>query len=483
LKIQLHNIHAIVKEATEEERLWLANYLSFDDASSRFKTGNKGKAAKMRLFNRYHNTFPAGLYGLVRRGVLRKQFTLELDDKRVAPVAFNPGADLDWLRWYQLEGVDAVVQEITGIVQAPTGSGKTEIAIALTQALPCLWLFLVHRKTLVNQAANRFELRTGNCAMVFGADGMHWWDRKDADFAAQLTAQFGAGSRLIVATFQTFVSALKRGDRAAETILDAAEGLIVDESHVLPADTFYKVAQATKNAYWRVGLSGTPLARGDRRSVKAVAALGPVIHRIKSSTLIAEGVLAEPLITMVPVEQYSAKPTYQGIYGELVVRSTVRHQAVVDSVTKASKPCMVFVKQINHGNEIKKRLEKAGFNTDFVSGKESEYRREAMKTKLERGDTDVLVASVVFQEGVDIPNLQSVVMAHGGKSIIATLQRIGRGMRTDGGRKSTFEVWDIHDQGCSMLEKHSRVRRRAYEREGYKVNIHPHVYRKAPNVA
>jgi superfamily II DNA or RNA helicase len=477
MKIQLHNLYAKLESATEEERLWLAKYLSFEDASSRYKTGNRGKATKMRLFNRYHNTFPSGLYGLVRRGVIRKEWDLELDDRRVLTSTVDPSPDLSWLRWYQKEAVEAVLDETRGIIQAPTGSGKTECAVGLTQAVPCLWLFLVHRTTLVNQAAERFERRTGAPAFIYGNNKLPFHD-PDQLFAAQLVAEFGTGCRFVVATFQTFYQGLQRGDPKVEQILSEAEGIIVDESHTLPADTFYKVAQATPNAYWRVGLSGTPLARGDRRSVKSVAALGPVIYRIKTETLIDEGVLAAPEIRMVPVEQYSTKPTYQGIYGELVVRSTTRHKAIVDSVTQSAKPCMVFVKQLNHGNELKKRLLKSGFNVDFVSEKEPEAKRERMKTKLERGDLDVLIASVVFQEGVDIPNLASVVMAHGGRSIIATLQRIGRGMRTDDGRKSTFEVWDIFDCGCSMLEKHSKVRKRAYERESFEVEVLDTVYRK-----
>jgi len=63
------------------------------------------------------------------------------------------------------------------------------------------------------------------------------------------------------------------------------------------------------------------------------------------------------------------------------------------------------------------------------------------------------------------------VIASGGKSVIAALQRIGRGMRTNNGAKSTFKVYDILDLGVPSLEKHSRRRMNTYVRESYETVI------------
>lgn len=462
MKIELHNIKAIVTESTEEERVWLSKFLSFPDYSTWHKSGGKSSTpAKFKLFNKYQNSFPAGLCEIVGRGALKNKFTFELDDQRKAPCQEDPLADLDWLRWYQLESIATIVKETRGIIHAPTGSGKGEILIGLVKALPCLWIFLVHRQNLVDDIAARYRKHTG-LEPIFYENGM----------AIPKTG-------LVLVTFQQLDAALKQCHKTAEDLLAAAEGLIVDECHIQSADSFYKVTQLTANAYYRVGLSGTPLARGDRRSVKAVGALGEVVYRIKIRTLIDEGVLAEPIIYMTRVEQYSARSTYQGVYGELVVSSNIRNQAVADMAADSKKPSMVFVKQDKHGIDIKERLIKMGFNVDFVSGKvKSIKKRESMKSSLEQGDLDILVASVVFQEGVDIPNLESVVLGHGGRSIIATMQRIGRGMRNNGGKKKTFEVWDIYDEGCSTLEKHSRARRATYLRETFKVTVLPSVYQK-----
>jgi len=245
------------------------------------------------------------------------------------------------------------------------------------------------------------------------------------------------------------------------------DGRVVHNCHCLPADSFWRVVMQAKRAYYRVGLSGTPLARGDRRSVLAIAALGPVVYRLRPDVLIEAGVLAKPRIVLLKVEQESSKPTWQGVYGECIVRSRTRNEAVVEAVKAATKPCLLFVKEVAHGRELEKRLGRAGLKSAFVWGRHSDEWRRTAIDQLVRGAIDVLVTSVIMQEGTDIPSLESVVVASGGKSAIAALQRIGRGMRSDGGRKATFEVFDFEDVGHRWLERHTKERLRAYRSEGF----------------
>ena len=99
-------------------------------------------------------------------------------------------------------------------------------------------------------------------------------------------------------------------------------------------------------------------------------------------------------------------------------------------------------------------------------------RRAAIR-RLVHGDTDILIANVIFQEGIDIPELQSVVIAAGGKSTIAILQDVGRGMRkytAEGAvAKSAFQVFDFADRGSAVLARHTRGRLEAYAVEKYPV--------------
>ena len=123
-----------------------------------------------------------------------------------------------------------------------------------------------------------------------------------------------------------------------------------------------------------------------------------------------------------------------------------------------------------HGQSLKSMLAVKGLTCDFVNGKHQVADRTKFVDSLTEGTADILIASKVFQEGIDIPKLETVVIASGGKSVIAILQKIGRGMRVTA-TKNTFEVHDIRDVGNKWLENHAKSRIKSYEREGHTVTI------------
>jgi len=458
MKLQINNLRTVV-EASDFESDWLFDYLAFDNPSARFYK-RKVADTKTRLFNRITRSFPSGFVELVENAAPQSGFDVEIEDERQQPIARDKSADLSWLRDYQLRGVQIAAKKARGILWLPTGAGKTELAVGLATAFPCRWTFLVHRASLMQQAAERYERRTGAPA-----------------------GRIGEGNeqieRFTVATFQTLFAKIKNAsartkDQKIARLLDLivrTEGLIVDESHVLPANSFYRVVMKMRNAYWRIGISGTPLARGDRRSLVAVGALGPVIYRVKPELLIARGLLARPDIRMLKIPTPSSKPTFQGVYGEGIVRNTPRNNMVVAAAKASAKPALIFVKEIKHGKAILDRLTRAGIAAEFVWGNTITPSRMNSVKRLTRGEIDVLICSVIFQEGVDIPELKSVIIATAGKSVIAAIQRVGRGMRMSANKGGKFEVWDFYDMGNRMLERHAKERMRAYEREGYTVKV------------
>jgi superfamily II DNA or RNA helicase len=334
-------------------------------------------------------------------------------------------------------------------------SGKTEIFCGLCKALPCHWLFVVHRADLMYQAAKRWELRGGHAPGVCG-DSTWTPDPK---------------RRLTVATFQTLARGLAKKDPKVLALLHDAEGLCVDECHTAPAQEFGKVIAETRRAYWRVGLSGTPLDRSDKRAIFAIGGLGPVIFRVSPQQLIDLGILARPIIRAVTLTQDHPAKGWQAAYKHLITQSHVRNAIIVDIVKIAAKPSFVFVKGVEHGKLLTKALLASGIRTEFVWGQKStDVRAQAIKD-LQYGNVDVVVCSVIFQEGIDVPELASVVNAAGMKSAIAALQRIGRGMRSNRGKKKDFEVWEIRDRGNKHMMAHARERLNAYKRDGHTFEI------------
>lgn len=456
MRIGFHNVRSVVRESTPTELAWLNDYLTYSDARARFS--RPGSDGKVRLLNQFDQSFPSGFIRGIRHAATEDGFTVFVDDERRKEHAPDDGESIDWLRDYQREAVDKAIAAERGILWMPTGAGKTEVAAALAKKIRCRWLFVVPQADLLYQTADRFTLRTNEKAGIVG-DG-EWREE-----------------RFTVATFQTLAAAIAgrsslEKQQAAADLLGSVRGIIVDECHTLPADNVLAVVSKTRNAYWRFGLSGTPLARGDRKSLLAIGALGGIIHRIKPEVLIEAGALSRPTIRVVPVVQATTKPTWQGAYTELVVRSKQRNQTVVNMAVASQKPAFVFVQHVKHGKILKTMLDAAGLRCDFVWGAHETWLRGKVLERLQSNKLDVVVCSSVFQQAIDVPKLRSVINAAGGASVIATIQRIGRGTRVTED-KTTFEVWDIVDRGNRWLERHSRERINAYEGEGYTVDTAP----------
>lgn len=452
MHLKIGNVSTKVESASQEEIDWLMVSLSYKDSSSFFR---RGKKKFINLFSLWDLTFPSGLASVVLREARKKGFSATFTDMRTCPTSPDPMADLAWLRDYQKDAVETVVKKTRGILWHCTGAGKTETVVGLTRRLPCRWVLLVNSSTLMHNAAERWERRhlehTGQHVKA-GRCGDGIWEISDTFTAA---------------TFQTVARSL---DGKGKELMEAADGLMIDECHTLPAESFYRTVGKATNAYYRVGFSGTPLARGDKKSIFLVGAIGSVIHRVKPETLISRGLLARPTINLVTVKQESTKDTWQKVYKELIVDSSKRNAEVTRLAMTCEKPAIVFVKEIAHGNNVKKALEKARVKTKFIHGSHSTAQRDAAVERLVRGDLDVLVVSTIFDVGVDIPELRTLINAAGGKSAIAAIQKVGRGMRKAEG-KTEVKVYDFNDEGNNWLERHTRQRIKSYVTEGYKTVV------------
>lgn len=540
MRIEFDNVVARAIDLSPPEESWLWSFLSFANARSRFD--GKGR---FRVFDLQTHTFPTGLIGTVvrehqRLGKLaqipagakedlvdekkfrprwRDSSKIEVVDKREKPC--DPNLDLDrlaWLYWFQRDAVKAVCRIHRGVVKAPTGSGKTEIAVGIVLSIPCRWLLLAHRAQLMNNAAERFIKRERErIEREFAAlehhetgapDPPEVFARMRDDLEWELeelhVGRFGDSiddvapdDRFICATFQTVADSLK--GRGGE-LVRSAQGVIIDECHVQAATSFFGVTQAAVNAFYRIGLSGTPFNRGDQKNMLTRGALGKLVYRIKAATLIDEGILARPIIRMVEHDTSPDLPSrdeckmcegkgevladfenvmvacgrcggsglarqkWATVYRHAVVKSKRRNKMLVDVAKKAAKPCMLFVDKTDHGKALKQLIEKAGLNVRFVWGAKSTKQREQALADLARGHLDVLIATKIMQEGVDLPSLASMINGGAGKSGIKILQEMGRALRATKTKK-TCEIWDVFDVGSESFRRQSNARKKHMREE------------------
>lgn len=472
--IELNNLEARAVQATDEDRVWLHHVLAYTDEKSKFTRKRDGSvkvgAAKQISLLAFDDTFPTGLVRKVKRNAIKQGKVVRVVDKRTPPCepltwAEATGTDDPWLYDFQREAVETALRRTRGILNVPTGGGKTEIAVGLAMRLgQTNTLFIAPETDLMHNAARRWEKRT---QLTAGRIGDGWMSLEDGFTAA---------------TFQTLAARMSK-DAKLRRYLSTVGCMIIDEVHTLPADTFYGVAQAI-DCYYRIGVSGTPLQRGDKKSLYSIAATGSIIYKVDTQLLIDRGFISRPHIRMVPFEQSGNASTWQRCEKENIVESAKRNTLVTRLASYAPKPGLVFVKLKKHGLALTKMLNAAGVKAEFVWGEKNTSQRDDAIRRLTDGELDVIVCSVVFQTGTDIPELRSLVIACGGKSEIATLQRIGRGMRvirhpiTGKVLKDEFHVFDVYDRepkqhvgltGNRWSARHAHERFKAYTKVGHEV--------------
>ena len=86
------------------------------------------------------------------------------------------------------------------------------------------------------------------------------------------------------------------------------------------------------------------------------------------------------------------------------------------------------------------------------------------------GNIQVLIASKIFDQGIDIPELDALILAGSGKSSGRALQRIGRVIRKSPGKKKAIVV-EFFDN-CKYLRDHSEARIKVYKSEpGFNIKM------------
>lgn len=463
---ELGNVHArLVGQGGDftEVREFLHDYLSYEPVGARYARRYTNWDGVKRIFSLRTHKFPAGYLPSVIRVLHEEGFVAGATvDQRIKPAA--PTCSIQDLgAWwdapkdstspdyrFQIDAVKAIRKHGRGIIRIPTGGGKTNVMVRTAQWLPARWLVFTPGKDLLHNAADRWEALTGEEA---GRIGDGW---------------FIVGSSFTVATLQSCAKGLADRDPDYEQLLrDWATGLMGDESHTAPAKTFGNVLTNCQSAFYRLGFSATPLDRADEKSNMAIGQFGPIIYEISRERLVALNVVAQAHAELWHFTTTGDAGTWQSAEKRFIVEGTARNSRIVQMVAKAAKPALVFVKRQKHGEVLAELLRRAGMEATFIWSKASTSQRESVRTRLLHGDLQVVVASDIWKQGVDIPNLASVVMAAGGQSVIDALQKTGRGSRTDGGNKTEFTVYDILDRGQKWLHRHANARRLAYKREGY----------------
>lgn len=475
------NTSQIIEEADVEHVLALDKQLSFyvqgaeHTAAFRGFLNRDGDYVKWDGFKKLLTPtlqFPTGLVERVLEFYKTAGKTIDIVDKRPAKSVGKPIDILSNLKRlgkepypYQMEILDVIDKNDRGIIKVATGGGKSLVAALIAAKLGKKTIIYVIGKDLLYQFHDFFSAIFDEPIGIIG-DGQ--CEIHNINIASIWTVGQAIGmkkSEILLDSDDDEKSVNKTKYVNILQMMKDTKLHIIDECHMSACDTIQQIFKhsAAEHLY---GLSGSPW-RDDGADLMIEAILGRYIVNIPASRLIKEGYLAQPMIRfrVVPPYPYELEKVYQSIYKKYVVENDVRNGLVLEAaralVAKGYQTLVLF-NSLKHGKILHELFEEH-MTCALLDGSNDKDEREKVKKDLMEHKIDCVLASRIFDIGVDIPSLSGLVIACGGKSTVKALQRVGRVIRKYPGKKFSVII-DFADQ-ATYLDNHSRTRYRIYTSE------------------
>lgn len=304
------------------------------------------------------------------------------------------------------------------LVISATGTGKTALAaFHVGMVNPDRFLFIVHREQILDRAIDEFTNLLG-------------LDRHEVGKLAGGKRQ--TDKRFVFATIQS----LSRPDVLAGISPEAYEYVVVDESHHVGAETYRRVMTHLKPKF-TLGLTATP-ERSDQSDVFELFDYN-VAYEIRLQAALEADMLAPFHYYGVADVEFEDGTTTDDATSVERLASRLRAQHVVKNLEiygHAGLPPkgLIFCSRVDEATALSTELNSLLLNgrpirTVALSGIHSVDERLESVARLERGELDYILTVDIFNEGVDIPAVNQVVMLRQTKSAIVFVQQLGRGLR------------------------------------------------------
>lgn len=407
--------------------------------SDAYRAGNWD--GKVSLYDVSNRSFPSGLLQTVVQALYIGGYMTSVEMATSAPQRLFEWTFVGTLRPYQADAATAALKYGRGIVQVPTGGGKTVIMCKVIADLGLRTLVLVHTKDLLYQNKAKIEALIGGIEKV-GQVGDGIFELGDVTVATVHSISGKVGgmdlSKVSLSEYDEddvlVVKTEARTDVRTDELLDylrTVDVVCIDEAHHTPATMTYNVVQSM-DAYHRFGLSATPW-RDDCKDIMITAAIGDTVYSVNTSKLIEMGYLVAPVIHIarIPPVHFPRSAKFSTVYSKYITNNDTRNKviaAIARREVSASRQVLILVTKIRHGNILSKQY-LPDIENRFLTGGERGTKRKELLHEFARRDYPLLIATTLADEGLDIPTLDTVILAGGGKSTTRTLQRIGRAIR------------------------------------------------------
>lgn len=310
------------------------------------------------------------------------------------------------------------------VIISATGTGKTILSALDVRAVnPSRFLFVVHREQILDRTISEY-LR------VLRGD--------PRDFGKLTGSSKDFDSKYLFATVQT----LAQENVLSQFATDAFDYIVVDEAHRAAADTYRRFLEYFQPEFL-LGMTATP-ERTDGFNVFELFDYNVPYEIRLNHALEAEMLAPFHYYGITDVEFDDGTTTTDATeLRRLVSTERVDHiLRALDTYGQAgiNPKGLIFCSRKEEALELSRELNGRTLrgrklHTVALTGDDSITHRESKVRELENGDLDYILTVDIFNEGVDIPTINQIIMLRQTQSPIVFVQQLGRGLRLSEGKE------------------------------------------------
>lgn len=457
--ILVNNVHSQLLTNDPDLKIRLWSILRFKDRGCFHKAAYKMKVwdGFVDFFKKENGKFLTGLLPEVTTALNYWNIPYQLEDQRL-PFHFKydkidknfiPGFIL---RYFQVDFINQALKYKRGVIDSPTGSGKSLSQAGIIKCLPdnAVCLVLCPTIDLVNNNYNEII-----------SSGF-----KDV---GRIGDKYNDPHRITCMTYHSWHKYKKLSKHV--------QVLIVDEIHDMMNDSCRKIYRELPNAIMRIALSATPMKFGgedNKQKYEVKGYFGPPFicetlgRRLTIKDLQDDGTLSQNNITFFKYKGPELPPYL--LYTDAVTLGISEnddfHNVIANLALSLSGRTLILVERIKQGDALKEKLG----NAIWVSGKDDGETRQEVIEKLKYDQNTIGIAtSKIFSTGVNV-FIHNLINAAGGQADHTVKQKLGRGLRK-AEDKGDLNYFDILFENNEYLKKHSKKRIKILESEGHTVDI------------
>lgn len=498
MKLEIrNNICKLTREESLplEFRTFLATYLTklVNERQVTFIRKKKRVSYSTEIYELYSGDaneviFPRGLWTLMESNVgsylevidnSTNKYNMESELEDIESV-LRPEAPFD-LRSDQVMAVKKALLLKRGVIQIPTGSGKTEVMSAVIKKLESVnsdihILVIEPTDVLVRKTSDRFNR--------YNLHSFTYNEVRSGDLD---------GVNVLVAHTKSLLNDCEKDPH----LLEDFDAVFWDECQHCKCDTWKQLNSYLHNVEYAIGLSALAVNEDriytnslDKLSLDEamiIGSTGKVILYIPVRYYIDKNILATPVIFQIYddltttldkiVKSTKVDPSDWHFLRKDGIESVERTELIAMSANlfvRYDRRVLILVGTKSQAQDISNILAKSfnlnGFIGVSFGGGESYSINESggfekyssdIISDFDENKFSILISTNHLDEGIDLSNLDVCILASGGKKDRRIVQRIGRALRVNKTGKYAYIV-DFFDEGNPVLEKHSRMRMKLF---------------------